>query len=133
VTYKILILDLLTKKLSPSIISGLIINNAHKANAKGAGNKTGEAFLAEIIRQGNQSVFIHAITEKPSALGRLNLSAMENMMKGIQVNQLILYPRIKKAVKDSLDRDNSLLNVTHAKIKFSKRIEEMHTLLIEIM
>jgi DNA excision repair protein ERCC-4 len=50
VTYKILILDLLTKKLSPSIISGLIINNAHKANAKGAGNKTGEAFLAEIIR-----------------------------------------------------------------------------------
>jgi DNA excision repair protein ERCC-4 len=133
VTYKILILDLLTKKLSPSIISGLIINNAHKANAKGAGNKTGEAFLAEIIRQGNQSVFIHAITEKPSALGRLNFSAMENMMKGIQVNQLILYPRIKKAVKDSLDRDNSLLNVTHAKIKFSKRIEEMHTLLIEIM
>ena len=82
-TYKILILDLLTKKLSPSIISGLIINNAHKANCKGAGNKTGEAFLAEIIRQGNQSVFIHAITEKPSALGRLNISAMENMMKGI--------------------------------------------------
>jgi DNA excision repair protein ERCC-4 len=29
VTYKILVLDLLTKRLSPSIISGLIINNAH--------------------------------------------------------------------------------------------------------
>lgn len=30
VSYKAIVLDLLTKKLSPSIISGFIINNAHK-------------------------------------------------------------------------------------------------------
>jgi len=51
VTYKILVLDLLTKKLSPSIITGLVINHAHKAGSTGA--KTGESFIAEIIRRGN--------------------------------------------------------------------------------
>ena len=30
ITYKQLVLDLLTKRLSPSVISGFIINNAHK-------------------------------------------------------------------------------------------------------
>lgn len=128
-TYKILILDLLTKRLSPSIISGLIINNAQKSTAKG---KSGETFLAELIRKGNQSAFIHGITEKPSAIGRLNVSGIENMMKGMQVNELILYPRIKRSVKETLDTESGL-KVTHANIKFPKRIEDMHTLLIEIM
>ena len=50
VTYKILVLDLLTKRLSPSIISGLIINNAHQICSKG---KSGETFIAEIVRKGN--------------------------------------------------------------------------------
>ena len=49
-TYKILVLDLLTKRLSPAIVSGLIINNAHKAGGKG---RSGESFIAEIIRKGN--------------------------------------------------------------------------------
>ena len=63
VTYKILVLDLLTKKLSPSIITGIIINQAHKAGSAHA--KTGESFIAEIVRRGNQKSFIKAITEKP--------------------------------------------------------------------
>lgn len=129
VTYKILILDLLTKRLSPSIISGLIINNAQKSISKG---KTGDTFLAELIRKGNQTAFIHAFTEKPSAVGRLNASGIENMMKSMQVNELLLYPRIKRSVKETLDNESGL-TITHAKIQFTKRIEDMHVLLIEIM
>ena len=41
VTYKILVLDLLTKRLSASIVTGLVINNAHKAGP----GKTGESFI----------------------------------------------------------------------------------------
>jgi hypothetical protein len=53
-------------------------------------------------------------------------------MKSLQVNQLILYPRIKKSVKDSLDSAIGL-NVIQNSLKFPKKIEQMHTLLIELM
>lgn len=62
VTYKILVLDLLTKRLSPAIISGLIINNAQKAAGK---TKTGESFIAEMIKKGNPDAFIKGFSEKP--------------------------------------------------------------------
>ena len=62
ITYKILVLDLLTKRLSPAIVSGIIINNAHKAGGR---VKTGEIFIAEIIRKGNYEAFIKGFTEKP--------------------------------------------------------------------
>jgi DNA excision repair protein ERCC-4 len=62
VSYKILVLDILTKRLSPAIISGLILNNANKSSGRG---KSGESFICEILRKGNSHVFIKAITEKP--------------------------------------------------------------------
>jgi|LauGreDrversion4_2_1035121.scaffolds.fasta_scaffold80188_6 DNA excision repair protein ERCC-4 len=108
VTYKILVLDLLSKKLSASIITGLIVNNAHKAGGKGA--KTGESFLAEIIRKGNPDAHIKAITDKSQALSR---GSVESLMKALHVNNLILYPRIKKSIKDSLDEVPGLEILEH--------------------
>jgi hypothetical protein len=59
-------------------------------------------------------------------------TGIEAFMKSLQVNQLILYPRIKKSVKDSLDSASGL-NVIQNSLKFPKKIEQMHTLLIELM
>lgn len=130
VTYKILVLDLLTKKLSPSIISGLIINCAHKAGS--SGTKTGESFIAEIIRRGNQDAFIKAISEKPQGVGRGGIMGIEAFMKSLQVSQMLLYPRIKKSVKEALDAAEGL-SVQQNSLKFTKKIEEIHSLLIELM
>jgi hypothetical protein len=57
-----MVLDLLTKRISPSIISGIIINNAHKANGRA---KSGESFIAEMIRRSNPDAFIKCLSEKP--------------------------------------------------------------------
>ena len=54
-------------------------------------------------------------------------------MKNMQMKELLLYPRIKKAVKESLDTGKDGLCISHAKIPFTKIIEEMHKLIIEIM
>lgn len=107
-TYKILVLDLLTKKLSPSIITGLIINNAHKAGS--AGIKTGESFIAEIIKRGNSTAFVKAITEKPQGISRGGggIMGIESFMRSLQVSHILLYPRIKKCVKDSLDSPDGI-------------------------
>jgi len=74
VSYKILVLDLLTKRLSPSIVTGLVLNQAHK----GGKGRTGESFIAEILRKGNQEVAIKSFTERAHALG-----SVETLMKGL--------------------------------------------------
>lgn len=53
-------------------------------------------------------------------------------MKGLQVNNLVLYPRIKRSVKESLD-DGRGLEVLEHSIPFTKRMEELHSLLIELL
>lgn len=45
---------------------------------------------------------------------------------------MLLYPRIKKSVKDSLDASEGLQVVTK-QIQFTKKVEEMHTILIELL
>lgn len=133
VSYKILILDLLTKRLAPSIISGLLLNNAHRGTGGRAGGFTGESFIAEVIRKGNPEAVIKCFSEKPQAVGKgSGVQGVEQFMARLQVNQLILYPRIKKSVKDSLDEAKGLEIVEHS-IKFPKRMEEIHALLIELM
>ncbi|TNV85624.1 hypothetical protein FGO68_gene6330 [Halteria grandinella] len=129
VTFKILVLDLLTKRLSPSIISGVIINDAHKSSGK---VKTGESFIAEILKKGNQEAFVKCFSDKPWALGRGGPQGMETLMKGIQVDNLVLFPRIKKCVKDSLDESKGLIT-RQKSIKFSKREELIHGCLIELL
>ena len=131
-TYKILVLDLLTKRLSPSIISGIIINNAHKAGTK---SKSGESFIAEIIRKGNADAFIKGFTDKPHSVGKgsgFGVQGVEQLMKALQMSNLILVPRIKKSVKDSLDGVQGIRVFENA-IKFNRKMEEMHSLLIEIL
>jgi DNA excision repair protein ERCC-4 len=122
VTYKILVLDLLTKRLSPSIISGLIILNAHKSG------KSGDSFITELIRKGNPDAFIKCFTEKPQALGK----NCEAFMKSLQVSNLLLYPRIKKSVKDSIDSGVGM-NVIENNIQMNNKMEEIHTMLIELL
>lgn len=58
VSYKALVLDLLTKRLSPSIISGFLINDAHKL-------KHSEAFLCKLLKKDNPDTFIKCFTDKP--------------------------------------------------------------------
>jgi len=54
-----LVLDLLTRRLATSLISGLIVNHATSAKNKG------DAFLAELVRKANAGAFVHGFTEKP--------------------------------------------------------------------
>ena len=74
-TYKILVLDLLTKKLSPSIITGFIINNAQKVFLKSP-----ESFLTQILKKENSEAFIKAITDKPNSLGLGGQLKVEKVM-----------------------------------------------------
>jgi DNA excision repair protein ERCC-4 len=77
-TYKVLILDLLTKKLSPSIITGFIINNAQKVAPK-----TPESFLTQILRRDNPEAFIKCLTDKSNSVGLGGMIKVEKIMKSL--------------------------------------------------
>ena len=53
-------------------------------------------------------------------------------MKSLQVSNLLLYPRIKKSVKDSIDSGVGM-NVIENNIQMNNKMEEIHTMLIELL
>eukprot|EP00347_Sterkiella_histriomuscorum_P024144 403332158 len=129
VSYKAIVLDLLTKRLSPSIISGFIINNAHKVQ-----ENSQESFLCKILRKDNpDNAFIKCISDNPSLIARGGgIFGIENLMKILQVNNLYIYQRIKKSIKDSIDNVKQIKVIENG-LKFTKRMDEMHTILIELL
>jgi hypothetical protein len=78
VTYKAIVLDLLTKRLSPSIITGFIINEAQKIKVKSA-----ESFLMQILRRDNADAFIKCLTDKPVSVGSGTIFGVESLMKSL--------------------------------------------------
>jgi len=44
----------------------------------------------------------------------------------------VLYPRIKRSVKESLDGGRGLEILEHS-VPFTKRMEELHSLLVELL
>ncbi|KAI5421232.1 DNA repair endonuclease uvh1 [Lathyrus oleraceus] len=63
ITPRILIVDLLTNKLPASIISGLIILNAHSVSETST-----EAFIVRIFRSLNRSAFVRVFSDRPQAM-----------------------------------------------------------------
>ena len=53
-------------------------------------------------------------------------------MKKLHVNNLLLYPRIRKCIKDSLDGVKGI-KVIQESIVFNKRTEDIHKCLFELM
>ena len=79
VSYKAIVLDLLTKRLSPSIISGFIVNESHKVQ-----ENSQESFLCKILRRDSEGAFIKAISDKASSVARGGgMFGIENLMKSL--------------------------------------------------
>lgn len=127
-TYKQLVLDLLCKKISPLIITGLIINHAHKCQST-----CKETFLATIIRKQNSQAFIKCFTDKAVQAKRGGQRRMEQLMRALHTDKLILLPRISQAARNSLDHQPDLLQVSELTVRFTPVMKQMHALLIQIM
>lgn len=127
-TYKQLVLDILTKRISPSIINGFLLNDAHRIRNE----NSPEAFLTKLIRKENPTAFIKCFCTNPNSITRGGQYKVESLMKHLQVDNLFLYPRIKQSIKQTLD-NLPQLNVHHHEIEFSKITFKIHQLLMKLM
>jgi hypothetical protein len=60
VSYRQLVVDLLCKKVSPSIITGICLNQAHSTHT------TCESFLIKLLKQENSRAFIKWFSDQPN-------------------------------------------------------------------
>ena len=96
ITTRILIVDLLNKLISPDLISGLILNAAHRTTEDST-----EAFILRIYRQHNHRGFLKAFSDEPHHFSA-GFFGLDKVMKTLHCRCLLLYPRFHLSVQGSL-------------------------------
>ncbi|CAJ1965397.1 unnamed protein product [Cylindrotheca closterium] len=99
ITSRILIVDLLTKTVSPDEIEGMMVTHADQVT-----NDSTSAFIIRIFTSLKQreKCFIKAITGRPEGLA-MGFNKVDKTLKALQVRNLFLYPRFHEHVKQELE------------------------------
>ena len=97
ITSRILLMDILSKRLDVSSMAGLIICNAHSYTEVSM-----EAFILRLYRQNNKSGFIYAFTDEAEHLLR-EFGSVSRLLKYMYLSKLYLYPRNLPLVSNLLN------------------------------
>ena len=95
VTSRILIMDILQKRLPVHLITGLVFLNAHRVSDISA-----EAFIARLFRIENKTGFIKAFS---SYVGGFRMGKAESVLKYLFLPKLYLWPRFHVNVSETID------------------------------
>ncbi|XP_050908673.1 DNA repair endonuclease UVH1-like [Lathyrus oleraceus] len=125
ITPRILIVDLLTNKLPASIISGLIILNAHSVSETST-----EAFIVRIFRSLNRSAFVRVFSDRPQAMVS-GFAKAERTMKCFHIRKLHLWPRFQVYVSQELEQDPP--DVVDIRVPMSKYMIGIQKAIVEVM
>ncbi|GLD98642.1 hypothetical protein PINS_up007359 [Pythium insidiosum] len=117
VTSRILVVDLLNQKLDSKMITGLLVNDAHRVTETSV-----EAFVLRVYRDANREGFIKAFSDDPVALSA-GFSRMEQVLKQLYLRQVSLYPRFHVDIHESLSRRQPA--VYEIEVAFSPRMKTM--------
>jgi hypothetical protein len=126
ITSKILTLDLLSKRISPSIITGIILLHTHKLIPMSMDN-----FLLKIYRKENSHGFLKCLTTSPSSL-TTSPNKLSKTMQLAYVNTLILCPRSRSDVCEILDNCNNII-INEYQVKMDRKVCKMHNLLLKLI
>lgn len=96
VTNRLLVVDLLTERLDPKHVSGILVHNGHKATRTSI-----LGLILRLYRQGNRTGFIKSFSNAPSALTS-GFNKCEEVLKVLLVPRIYLWPRFHVDVKESL-------------------------------
>eukprot|EP00944_MAST-04C_sp_MAST-4C-sp1_P000939 g939.t1 len=95
-TSRILILDLLQKRVQPSCITGFFIYDAHRVTELSI-----EAFIIRLYRRVNRDGFVKAFTENAPVLSR-GFGKTQKILHCLSVDKMFLWPRFHKDIIETL-------------------------------
>lgn len=97
VTTRIASVDLLSGRLDPKRVRGVIVCGAHRTT-----ETSGEGFVVRLFREGNRNGYVRAISDRPGNLTR-GFNSVERCMKALMLTRIHLWPRFHLRVKEDLD------------------------------
>jgi DNA excision repair protein ERCC-4 len=101
VTTRILVVDLLSGRLSPNDVAGIYVLNAHRVT-----DSSGEGFVVRLFRTGgttgNTTGFVRGFSDAPSSFTS-EFGKTEKVMKALYAKRLHLWPRFQVAVQEDLE------------------------------
>ena len=95
-TSRILVVDLLTRRVDPLLITGMLVCNAHSLT-----DTSMEAFILRIFRRATATGFVKAFSDDPLALVA-GYGRVEKTLRSLYVRKLFLWPRFHEVVRQQL-------------------------------
>eukprot|EP00041_Stephanoeca_diplocostata_P030717 m.936897 g.936897 ORF g.936897 m.936897 type:complete len:1006 (-) comp23812_c0_seq12:112-3129(-) len=132
ITSRILVMDILVKRIPTHLITGIVVGNAHSVSPTST-----EAFILRLYRLENRAGFIKAMSDVPESMAR-GFNNVEKLMKSLWVRRVHLWPRFQKSIADALLRqparvDEVYLVQTKHMFKIQQAIGELlHSSLKEL-
>lgn len=125
VTSRILIVDLLSHRIPNNLVSGVILCNAHKMF-----DDSNETFILRLLKQNNKELFIKAFSEQEYNFS-IGFSKLEKMLKLMFIQNIYLYPRFRKDVMETLDKNSP--DVIEIKVGLTKNMRLIQNAMVSII
>ncbi|KAH1013455.1 hypothetical protein HUJ04_002439 [Dendroctonus ponderosae] len=122
---RILVVDLLKKRLPIDKVTGIVVLRAHRIF-----ESCNEAFVLNLYRQHNKTGFIKAFSNSPQSF-TVGFAQVERVMRALFVKDLHLWPRFHALVRSSLKKHEPQVIELH--IPISEQMKKLQTYILEIM
>lgn len=126
ITTRILVVDMLTKRIPFESITGIVVMNAHRVF-----NDCHLSFILRLFRMNNQTGFITALSQNASAfLG--SFARLERIMRQLFVAKLFLWPRFHATIVDSLSA-RTVPNVIEMRIQMTSSMKQIQFAITDLI
>ncbi|KAE8209476.1 hypothetical protein CF327_g6551 [Tilletia walkeri] len=92
VTSRILVVDMLNKRIPTHLITGIVVLHAEKVSPTSV-----EAFIVRIYRQENEEGFLKAFSDDAEHFA-LGLSPLQTVLRQLQIRKVDLWPRFHQSI-----------------------------------
>nr|XP_043608295.1 DNA repair endonuclease UVH1 [Erigeron canadensis] len=125
ITSRILIVDLLTRRLPTSSVAGIVLLNAHSLS-----ETCTESFIVRILRAANKNLYVYAFSDRPHSMVS-GFAKAERTLKFLFLRKLHLWPRFQVNVSEDLERDPP--EVVDIRVPMSAYMIGIQKAVIEVM
>ncbi|GIX65042.1 DNA repair endonuclease, putative [Babesia caballi] len=123
---RILLVDLLTAKLAPELVSGVVIVNAHRMT-----HDYNIPFLVQLLRARNRVAFVKAMTD--SALAMRETGNLTFALKSLFTSECFIFPRCSSAFDRVLSDARVQPETFEVGLELSERAAEIHRTIVQVL
>nr|WJN24989.1 single-stranded DNA endonuclease [Pseudozyma flocculosa] len=125
VTSRILVVDMLSKRIPTGLVTGLVVLHAEKVTPTSV-----EAFIARIYRQENKEGFLKAFSDNPEHF-TMGISPLQTVLSQLRIRKVELWPRFHQQTSKDLGQRKADVIELHQPL--SRSMRNIQTAIIECL